>query len=135
MVKASFDNFWVVITSIHHSRVQKWLLKEKEHSQLPHNRSRTFKLPCLKLNGCCLGNYFALFWNLFNSKWLINNLNGLSLSTRVLWYEEIKHKELDFRYFEIWLFLAIFGYFWDWKWLHDNTGNFWWLEICWKHVS
>ena len=47
---------------------------------LPHNRSRPSKLPYLKLNYCCVVTFFAWLYNWFNSKWLLNNLNGLSWS-------------------------------------------------------
>ena len=102
---------------------------------LPHNRSRPSELPCLKLNFCCVGTFFAWLYDWFNSEWLLNHLKGLSTSKRVHWNAWNKHSELNFKYFEIWLFFALFGYFWDRKWLHDNTGNFWWLEVCQKQVS
>ena len=96
--------------------------------------SKISKFSCLELDFCCFVSYNASFCYQFSPKWRWNNFNELSVWKGFHRYAWINHSQHDFRYFELWQFLALFGYFWDWKWLRDNTANFWWLDSCWKHI-
>ena len=84
---------------------------------------KTFKFSYIKPDFWYLMLFVPPFFHIFISIFHFENLNELSSSKWVSRYAWIEHRKSNFKYLQIWLLLALFGYFWDWKMLSGNSAN------------
>ena len=85
--------------------------------------TQTFKISYIKPTFYCFNAFHAQFFHNFISIFHFDNSNELSSSKWVSRYAWTEHRWSNFKYLQIWLFLALFGYFWDWKMLSGNSAN------------
>ena len=78
---------------------------------------------------CCLCTFSDKLYHSFNSEWLFINFDELLYWKVVQRRPDIIRSRSNSRYFQKWLFLALFGYFWDWKWLYDNSAQLFELNL------
>ena len=96
---------------------------------LHQNRSKTFKFLLKRPKKCGFWTFSDKLYHPFDSEWLFINFDELSRWKIVERSVEINCSKSNSRNIQKWLFLALFGYFWDWKCLHDNSAQLLLLKL------